>query len=157
MAAMIESEVYDIVLGSRIIGGGALRGGMPLWKYFANRVLTAFQNLLLGAKFSEYHSGYRAYSRQVLEKLNWQNNSDDFVFDNQFLVQGIIAELRMGEISVPTKYFDDASSINFNRSVRYGLGVLSTSFAGLFKRLGLYNSSLFAKSESQKSVNDGSC
>ncbi len=157
MAAMIESEVYDIVLGSRIIGGGALRGGMPLWKYFANRVLTAFQNLLLGAKFSEYHSGYRAYSRQVLEQLNWQNNSDDFVFDNQFLVQGIIANLRMGEISVPTKYFDDASSINFKRSVRYGLGVLSASFAGLFKRLGWYNSSLFAQSQSQKSVNNGSC
>ena len=157
MAAMIESEVYDIVLGSRIIGGGALRGGMPLWKYFANRVLTALQNLLLGAKFSEYHSGYRAYSRQVLEQLNWQNNSDDFVFDNQFLVQGIIADLRMGEISVPTKYFSDASSIDFKRSVRYGLGVLSTSFAGLFKRLGLYNSSLFAKSESRKSVNNGSC
>ena len=91
MAAMIESEVYDIVLGSRITGGGALRGGMPLWKYFANRVLTAFQNLLLGAKLSEYHTGYRAYSRQVLQELNWQNNSDDFVFDNQFLVQGIIA------------------------------------------------------------------
>ena len=157
MAAMIESEVYDIVLGSRIIGGGALLGGMPLWKYFANRVLTALQNLLLGAKFSEYHSGYRAYSREVLEKLNWQKNSDDFVFDNQFLVQGIIADFRMGEISVPTKYFDDASSINFKRSVRYGLGVLTTSLAGLFKRLGLYNSSLFAKSDSQKSVNNGSC
>jgi glycosyltransferase involved in cell wall biosynthesis len=151
MAAMIESEVYDIVLGSRIIGGGALAGGMPVWKYFANRVLTAFQNLLLGAKFSEYHSGYRAYSRQALEELNWQDNSDDFVFDNQFLVQGIIANLRMGEISVPTKYFDDASSINFQRSVRYGLGVLATSFAGLFKRLGLYNSALFAKPKSQVS------
>ena len=128
MAAMIESEVYDIVLGSRIIGGGALHGGMPLWKYFANRVLTAFQNLLLGAKLSEYHTGYRAYSRQVLEKLNWQNNSDDFVFDNQFLVQGITAGFRLGEISVPTKYFDDASSINFRRSVQYGLGVLLLPF-----------------------------
>ena len=157
MAAMIESEVYDIVLGSRIIGGGALSGGMPLWKYFANRVLTAFQNLLLGAKFSEYHSGYRAYSRKVLEELNWQENSDDFVFDNQFLVQGVIANLRMGEISVPTKYFDDASSINFNRSVQYGLGVVVTSFAGLFKRLGLYNSPLFAKPKSHESVNDDSC
>jgi glycosyltransferase involved in cell wall biosynthesis len=151
MAAMIESEVYDIVLGSRIIGGGALDGGMPLWKYCANRVLTAFQNLLLGAKFSEYHSGYRAYSRQVLEELNWQENSDDFVFDNQFLVQGIIAKLRMGEISVPTKYFNDASSINFKRSVRYGLGVLATSFSGLFKRMGLYDSALFAKPKSQDS------
>ena len=143
MAAMIESEIYDIVIGSRITGGGALRGGMPLWKYIANRGLTAFQNLLLGAKLSEYHSGYRAYSRQVLENLNWQNNSDDFVFDNQFLVQGIIGGYRMGEISVPTKYFDDASSINFKRSVKYGLGVLSTSTIGFLNRLGLYQSSLF--------------
>lgn len=148
MAAMIESEVYDMVLGSRIIGGGALRGGMPLWKYIANRGLTAFQNLLLGAKFSEYHSGYRAYSREVLETLNWKNNSDDFVFDNQFLVQGIIAGFRMGEISVPTKYFEDASSINFKRSVRYGFGVLFTSFSGLLKRLGLGRSSLFDKPDS---------
>lgn len=148
MAAMIESEVYDMVLGSRIIGGGALRGGMPLWKYVANRALTAFQNLLLGAKFSEYHSGYRAYSREVLETLNWSNNSDDFVFDNQFLVQGIIAGFRMGEISVPTKYFADASSINFKRSVQYGFGVLSTSFSGFIKRLGLGHSSLFDQSDS---------
>ena len=143
MAAMIESEIYDIVLGSRITGGGALRGGMPVWKYAANRLLTASQNLLLGAKLSEYHTGYRAYSREVLEKLNWRNNSDDFVFDNQFLVQGIIAGFRMGEISVPTKYFDDASSINFKRSVQYGLGVLSTSVVGLLKRTGIYRSSLF--------------
>lgn len=150
MAAMIESEVYDIVLGSRITGGGALRGGMPLWKYAANRFLTAFQNLLLGAKLSEYHTGYRAYSRTVLERLNWRNNSDDFVFDNQFLVQGIIAGFRMGEISVPTKYFDDASSINFKRSVQYGLGVLSTSLVGLLKRLGLYNSSLFSASQNNR-------
>ena len=148
MAAMIESEVYDIVLGSRITGGGALRGGMPLWKYVANRFLTAFQNLLLGAKLSEYHTGYRAYSRAVLEKLNWRNNSDDFVFDNQFLVQGIIAGCRMGEISVPTRYFDDASSISFKRSVQYGFGVLSTSLSGFFKRIGLYNSSLFSAPDS---------
>lgn len=143
MAAMIESEIYDIVLGSRITGGGALRGGMPIWKYIANRGLTAFQNLLLGAKLSEYHTGYRAYSRQVLETLNWQHNSDDFVFDNQFLVQGIIAGCRMGEISVPTKYFDEASSINFKRSVKYGLGVLSTSIIGFLKRVGWYQSTLF--------------
>ena len=143
MAAMIESEVYDIVIGSRITGGGALRGGMPVWKYIANRGLTAFQNLLLGAKLSEYHSGYRAYSRQVLQTLNWQNNSDDFVFDNQFLVQGIVAGFRMGEISVPTKYFDDASSINLKRSIRYGLGVLWTSVTGFLMRTGLYRSSLF--------------
>lgn len=143
MAAMVESQIYDIVLGSRITGGGALRGGMPLWKYLANRVLTAFQNLLLGAKLSEYHTGYRAYSRQVLQQLNWQNNSDDFVFDNQFLVQGIVAGFRLGEISVPTKYFDEASSINFSRSVRYGLGVLSTSVSGFLQRIGWYRGSLF--------------
>lgn len=154
MAAMIESEVYDIVLGSRITGGGALRGGMPLWKYFANRVLTAFQNLLLGAKLSEYHTGYRAYSRQVLQELNWQNNSDDFVFDNQFLVQGIIAGFRMGEISVPTRYFDDASSVNFRRSVQYGLGVLSTSVIGLLKRAGLYQSPLFDRTRSDHTGSD---
>jgi len=147
MAAMIESEVYDIVLGSRITGGGALKGGMPWWKYLANRLLTAFQNLLLGAKLSEYHTGYRAYSREVLEKLNWKNNSDDFVFDNQFLVQGIIGGFRMGEISVPTKYFDDASSINFKRSVQYGLGVISTSVIGFLKRIGIYDSTLFVKPE----------
>jgi glycosyltransferase involved in cell wall biosynthesis len=147
MAGMIESEVYDIVIGSRIIGGGALRGGMPIWKYVANRGLTAFQNLLLGAKLSEYHSGYRAYSREVLLSLNWRNNSDDFVFDNQFLVQGIVGGFRMGEISVPTKYFDDASSINFRRSVRYGLGVLSTSLTGFLQRTGLHRSALFDRPE----------
>jgi len=147
MAAMIESEVYDIVLGSRITGGGALRGGMPLWKYIANRILTAFQNLLLGAKLSEYHSGYRAYTREVLQQLNWRENSNDFLFDNQFLVQGIIAGFRMGEISVPTKYFEEASSINFKRSVRYGVGVLTTSVIGFLKRLGLYQSSLFTPSK----------
>ncbi len=143
MAAMIESEVYDVVLGSRIIAGGARRGGMPLWKYIANRALTTFQNILLGAKFSEYHSGYRAYSRKALETLNWRNNSDDFVFDNQFLVQAIIAGFRMGEISVPTKYFEEASSINFRRSVQYGFGVLKTSWLGLLQRLGVYSSGLF--------------
>jgi glycosyltransferase involved in cell wall biosynthesis len=145
MAAMIESEVYDVVIGSRISGGGALRGGMPIWKYIANRGLTMFQNLLLGARLSEYHSGYRAYSRRVLQDLNWQANSDDFVFDNQFLVQGIIAGFRLGEISVPTKYLEEASSINFKRSVRYGFGVLGTSVIGLLARLGLYRSSRFAK------------
>ena len=152
MAAMIESEVYDIVLGSRITGGGALRGGMPWWKYIANRLLTAFQNLLLGAKLSEYHTGYRAYSREVLEKLNWRNNSDDFVFDNQFLVQGIIAGFRMGEISVPTRYFDDASSISFKRSVQYGLGVLTTSVTGFLRRVGVYQSRLFVESDNSTGV-----
>jgi hypothetical protein len=136
MAAMIESGVYDAVIGSRIVGGGALTGGMPLWKYVANRALTAFQNILLGAKLSEYHTGYRAYSRSLLEKTQWQNNSNDFVFDNEMLAQIILGGFRLGEISVPTKYFDDASSISFARSVRYGLGVLRVSVAGAAHRLG---------------------
>jgi glycosyltransferase involved in cell wall biosynthesis len=136
MAAMIESGVYDAVIGSRILGGGALTGGMPLWKYVANRALTAFQNILLGAKLSEYHTGYRAYSRSLLEKTQWQNNSNDFVFDNEMLAQIILGGFRLGEISVPTKYFDDASSISFARSVRYGLGVLRVSVAGAAHRLG---------------------
>jgi len=151
MAAMVESGIYDIVIGSRITGGGALRGGMPLWKYAANRGLTAFQNLLLGAKLSEYHSGYRAYSRQVLQTLNWKDNSDDFVFDNQFLVQGILAGFRMGEISVPTRYFEAASSINFQRSLRYGLGVLGTSVAGMLQRLHLYDNPLFRQKDDDRS------
>lgn len=138
MAGMIASGVYDAVIGSRILGGGALRGGMPLWKYVANRALTAFQNLLLGAKLSEYHTGYRAYSRALLEHTRWDENSDDFVFDNQILAQVILGGWRVGEISVPTKYFDEASSINFARSVTYGLGVLRVSLTGLAWRLGLW-------------------
>lgn len=143
MAGMIGSGVYDMVIGSRILGGGALKGGMPLWKYAANRALTAAQNLLLGAKLSEYHTGYRAYSRELLASLPWANNSDDFVFDNEFLSQVLVAGWRVGEISVPTKYFPEASSINFSRSVRYGLGVLRTSMLGWLARTGLYRHSLF--------------
>jgi len=138
MAGMIASGVYDAVIGSRILGGGALRGGMPLWKYVANRALTAFQNLLLGAKLSEYHTGYRAYSRALLERTRWADNSDNFVFDNQMLAQCILGGFRIGEISVPTKYFDEASSINFARSVTYGLGVVRVSLTGLAWRLGLW-------------------
>lgn len=145
MAAMIESGVYDMVIGSRILGGGALKGGMPLWKYMANRALTAFENLLLGAKLSEYHTGYRAYSHTLLRSLPWQQNSDDFVFDNELLVQAIVAGFHVGEISVPTKYFADASSINFPRSVRYGFGVLGTSVLGFLARLGIYRHVLFCK------------
>ncbi len=137
MAGMVASGVYDAVLGSRILGGGALAGGMPMWKYVANRLLTAAQNLMLGAKLSEYHTGYRAYSRALLEQTRWADNSDDFVFDNQMLAQCILGAFRVGEISVPTKYFDEASSINFPRSVRYGLGVLHTSLRGLLWRSGL--------------------
>jgi glycosyltransferase involved in cell wall biosynthesis len=143
MAAMIESDVYDAVIGSRILGGGALAGGMPIWKYVANRVLTAFQNVLLGAKLSEYHTGYRAYSRALLTKTRWADNSDDFVFDNEMLAQIILGEFRLGEISVPTKYFDDASSISFARSVRYGIGVLCVSVMGFLHRMGLWRRQSF--------------
>lgn len=137
MAAMIESGVYDAVIGSRVLGGGALKGGMPLWKYIANRVLTAFENLMLGAKLSEYHTGYRAYSRALLEQTKWAQNSNDFVFDNEMLAQIILGGFQLGEISVPTKYFDDASSISFARSVGYGLGVLRVSATGTLHRFGI--------------------
>ena len=137
MAGMVASGVYDAVLGSRILGGGALAGGMPRWKYVANRLLTLFQNLLLGARLSEYHTGYRAYSRALLEQTRWAENSDDFVFDNEILAQCILGGFRMGEISVPTRYFDEASSINFTRSVTYGLGVVRVSVVGLLHRLGV--------------------
>jgi glycosyltransferase involved in cell wall biosynthesis len=127
MASMIASEVYDVVLGSRILGRTAREGGMPLYKYVSNRALTAFQNLLLGSKLSEFHTGYRAFSRNVLETLPLLANSDDFVFDNQMLAQAVAFNFRIGEISCPTKYFPEASSINFSRSVKYGFGVLATS------------------------------
>ena len=137
MAAMIESGVYDAVIGSRILGGGALSGGMPLWKYVANRILTAFENLALGAKLSEYHTGYRAYSRALLTQTRWAENSNDFVFDNEMLAQIILGQYQLGEISVPTKYFDDASSISFARSVQYGIGVLRVSATGALHRFGI--------------------
>lgn len=125
---MIVNELYPVVLGSRILGNGALKGGMPRYKYFFNRCLTWFQNVMTGQKLSEYHTGYRAFTREVLEKIPFMQNSDDFVFDNQMLAQIIYADYDIGEITCPTKYFPDASSINFSRSCRYGLGVLSTSF-----------------------------
>ncbi len=121
MADMVASGVYDVVLGSRIIGGGALKGGMPRYKYIANRFLTAFQNLFLGVKLSEYHTGFRAFSRDVLQTLPLLENSDDFVFDNQMIAQTVMFGFRIGEISCPTSYFEEASSINFGRSVKYGL------------------------------------
>src|SRR3989441_9710750 len=123
MASMVAYGVYDVVLGSRIIGGRALVGGMPVYKYIANRLLTAFENLFLGIKLSEYHTGYRAFSREVLTRLPLRENSDDFVFDNQMLAQCVHFGYRIGEVSCPTKYFEEASSINFRRSVQYGLGV----------------------------------
>jgi glycosyltransferase involved in cell wall biosynthesis len=143
MASMIAYGVYDVVLGSRIIGGGALRGGMPLYKYIANRLLTAFQNLLTGAKLSEYHTGLRAFSKEVLRSLPLLENSDDFVFDNQMLVQCISFGFRIGEVSCPTRYFAEASSINFPRSVRYGLGVLTTTLAFVLHRARLMRCRIF--------------
>lgn len=127
MASMIAFDVYDVVLGSRILGGGAVKGGMPVYKYVANRLLTAFQNAFTGAKLSEYHTGFRAFSRRVLMELPLLENSDDFVFDNEMLAQCIFFDYRIGEVSCPTKYFEQASSINFSRSVKYGFGVLSTT------------------------------
>ena len=145
MAAMIAYGVYDAVLGSRIIGGGALEGGMPLYKYIANRALTLFENMLLGAKFSEYHTGYRAFSRSVLTTLPLLENSDDFVFDNQMLAQCVHFGVRVGEVSCPTKYFEEASSINFRRSVQYGFGVLVTSLQYRLQKLGLLRFRLFSQ------------
>lgn len=143
MADMVASGVYDVVLGSRIIGGGALKGGMPLYKYVANRLLTAFQNLFLGAKLSEYHTGFRAFSKEVLQTLPLLENSDDFVFDNQMLAQSVMFGFRIGEISCPTSYFEEASSINFKRSVEYGLGVLKTTAIFVAHKTGIIKSPLF--------------
>jgi glycosyltransferase involved in cell wall biosynthesis len=143
MAAMIGSEQFDVVLASRILGRGALAGGMPLYKYSANRALTFYQNLMLGQKLSEYHTGYRAWSRRVLEQLPLHNCSEDFVFDNQMLAQATHFGFRIGEISCPTKYFPEASSINFRRSVRYGIGVVETSLQFRLQRWGLIDSPLF--------------
>jgi glycosyltransferase involved in cell wall biosynthesis len=141
LATMIAYGVYDVALGSRILGGGALSGGMPLYKYVANRFLTAFQNVMTGAKLSEYHTGFRAFSKELLRSLPLEKNSDDFVFDNQFLAQAVLRGARMGEISCPTKYFAEASSINFRRSSIYGLGVLKTSVEFRLAKWGLYRPS----------------
>ena len=144
LASMVAYGVYDVVLGSRIIGGTALRGGMPLYKYIANRLLTAFENMFLGIKLSEYHTGYRAFGREVLTRLPLRENSDDFVFDNQMLAQCVHFGYRIGEISCPTKYFEEASSINFRRSVQYGLGVLETTLRFALERAGLMHSAIFS-------------
>jgi glycosyltransferase involved in cell wall biosynthesis len=137
MASMIAYGVYDVVLGSRILGGTALSGGMPLYKYIANRALTAFQNLCLGTKISEFHTGYRAFSRRVLEELPFAENSNDFIFDSQMLTQCIYFGYRIGEISCPTKYFPEASSIGFRRAVRYGVGVVGVTLQFLMQKNGL--------------------
>ncbi|MEZ4648115.1 MAG: glycosyltransferase family 2 protein [Candidatus Eisenbacteria bacterium] len=138
MASLIAVGEFDVVLGSRILGVGARRGGMPLYKYVSNRFLTAVENLLVGYKLSEYHTGYRAFSREVLETLPLLENSDDFVFDNQMLVQIIRRGFRIGEVTCPTKYFPEASSIDFRRSCTYGFGVLAASLGGFLDRIGLW-------------------
>ena len=143
MASLVGNGVYHCVLGSRILGGYAVKSGMPLWKYAANRVLTLASNLLLGAKLSEYHSGYRAFSRTLLEGLDLENNSDDFVFDNQMLAQVIWQGHVVAEITCPTKYFPEASSINFRRSLTYGLGCIRTALTFRLARAGLATSPLF--------------
>lgn len=143
MVALVASGLYDCVLGSRILGGQALAGGMPLYKYLANRGLTLVQNLLMGAKLSEYHTGYRAFSRDLLMRIPWQHNSDDFVFDAQMLAQALWMGTTIGEISCPASYFPDASSINFRRSVVYGLGCLGTALTYRLVRWGRLSSPLF--------------
>ncbi len=150
MAAMIVSGMYEVVLGSRILGNTAKRGGMPIWKYIANRVLTAVQNLMLGAKLSEYHTGYRAFSRRVLQELPLMANSNDFVFDNQMLTQAVAFGFEIGEISCPTRYFPEASSINFRRSCRYGLGVLSTSLKFRLWKWQIWTPEIFRDSPNHK-------
>ncbi len=144
MAWLVASGEFDVVLGSRILGTGAVKGGMPRYKYVANRFLTLVENLLLGVKLSEYHTGYRAYSREVLESLPLEAASDDFVFDNQVLAQAVAQGFRIGEISCPTRYFPEASSIGFARSVRYGVGVLDTAVRFRLHRWGLRRDPLFA-------------
>lgn len=145
IANMIGDELYDVVLASRILGKGALKGGMPMYKYIANRGLTFVQNLLVNHKLSEYHTGYRAFSREVLETINFQANSDDFVFDNEMLSQIIYHDFKIAEISCPTKYFEEASSINLKRSTIYGLGVLRVSFQHFLQRMGLANYPIYKK------------
>ena len=143
MVALLDSGLYECVIGSRILGKGALKGGMPLYKYIANRFLTLFQDLFMGQKLSEYHTGYRAFTNKVLQSINYNTNSDDFVFDNQMLAQIFMQGFEIAEITCPTKYFDEASSINFKRSSIYGLGVLRTSLQYFFHQKKIFRSNLF--------------
>ncbi len=145
MAGMLAFGEYDVALASRILGNTALRGGMPRYKYVANRLLTLFENLCLGAKLSEYHTGYRAFTREVLETLPLEENTDDFVFDNEMLAQAVYFGFRIGEISCPTRYFPEASSLAFGRSVRYGFGVLATSIQYRLQKWGLMRFAIFRK------------
>ena len=143
MVSIIGQDLYPVVFGSRILGKGALKGGMPMYKYIANRFLTFTQNILMDQKLSEYHTGYRSFSAEVLKQLDLSLNSDDFIFDNQMIAQIFYHNFEIGEVTCPTKYFDEASSINFSRSVKYGLGVLSVSFLYFLARAGLYTASIF--------------
>lgn len=152
MTSMIAYDVYDVVIASRILGKTARAGGMPLYKYVANRLLTLVQNLFLGQKLSEYHTGYRAFSRKVLESLPLEQNSDDFVFDNEMLTQITFFDFRVGEVSCPTKYFEEASSIGFQRSVRYGFGCLANCFLFSLARSGIYTHRLFRRTTSSSSA-----
>jgi len=140
---LIANDVYPVAVGSRILGKGALKGGMPWYKYIANRFLTLFQNILMNQKLSEYHTGYRAFSKDVLQSINYNINSDDFIFDNQMLAQIFYKGFEIAEITCPTKYFEEASSINLQRSIKYGLGVLGVSFSYFFNKIGLGNNKIF--------------
>lgn len=147
MVNIIGEGLYEVVLGSRILGKGALKGGMPLYKYIANRFLTLVQNALVSYKLSEYHTGYRSFSKEVLNTINYNENSDDFIFDNQMLSQIIYAGFDIAEVTCPTKYFEEASSINFTRSSKYGLGVLLVSIKHFFQRIGIARFKLYNKAE----------
>lgn len=149
MASMIGNGLYHCVLGSRILGGYALKGGMPWWKYVSNRFLTLVENIMMGAKLSEYHTGYRAFSRELLEKLPLERNSDDFVFDNQMLAQILWLDYKIAEVSCPTRYFPEASSINLKRSIEYGFGCLSTAIKYRLARMNLVKSRLFPADETR--------
>ena len=145
MCYLIANEVFEVVFGSRILGKGALKGGMPLYKYIANRILTLMQNVIMNKKLSEYHTGYRAFSADALKSVNYSANSNDFIFDNQMIAQIFYAGYEIGEITCPTKYFDDASSINFRRSLLYGLGVIGTSFSYFLQKTGISQFNIYKK------------
>ena len=144
MVSIIGQDLYPVVFGSRILGKGALKGGMPMYKYLSNRFLTLFQNILMNQKLSEYHTGYRAFSGEVIRALDLSKNSDDFIFDNQMIAQIFYHDFEIGEVTCPTKYFDEASSINFSRSVKYGLGVLKVSVQYFMARSGIFKSRIFS-------------
>lgn len=147
MVNIIGEELYPVVLGSRILGKGALKGGMPLYKYISNRFLTFSQNLLINYKLSEYHTGYRAFSKEVLETISFNTNSDDFVFDNEMLSQIVYAKFDIAEVTCPTKYFEEASSINFSRSMKYGMGVLRVSLGHFLQRIGILKLAMYKKNQ----------